>query len=270
LKNWPGRLFFSTSSSQLPQQTEEMNPLARMLSQQYMPVHPLPCGGSVATSAIEFALFLGSGSVIVTGLDLSYTSFRTHVISSANDRHYSLAAHRLAPADTWVSRSIHGRNLCSVPGIDGGLVISDFVFRNYQSWFSQKGEYLHRVFNATEKGAYVPGLMRVHLEELIRKKAEKKVKTLYNIPAEGTLSKDVCLRFLRSVEQEVIAARTSIEILRNGSLPSRLSPILRNILPLALSIHRNKDSACSSLQLLLDILARQTRRSIEKLEEEHH
>jgi len=280
VKNWPGRLFFSTSSSQTPQQMDEINPLARMLSEQYMPVHPLPCGGSVATSAIEFALFLGSSSVIVTGLDLSYTFFRTHVISSANDLYYSRASHRLAPENTWISRAIHGRNLCSVSGIDGGQVVSDFVFRNYIDWFSQKGEYPQKVYNATERGAYVPGLKRIHLEELFRKKAGKNPIALPNIPSPETLSKEACLHFLRSVEQEVIAAGTTVEILQNGpfpygpfpygSIPSRPSAILRNILTLALSIHRNKKSACTSLQLLLDILARLARRSIEKLEKGHH
>jgi hypothetical protein len=284
-----------------------------MLSERFVPLHTLPCGGSVATTAIEIALFLGADPVFVTGLDLSFTYFYTHAVETANDRYFHRLSSRLETVHSLVGDRIHKRNLLFLPGLDGGKVLSDFVFGNYLDWFSHKGEYLHRVYNVTERGVEIPPLGRFRLENLISEKHRKKrippglfpmirglggEKPPFRAPAGNILSMDTCMRFLVDLKKEMPRARTSLSWMsdQNGWVhpldtqhpadvphpadgthltdekhPADVPhPLIRNILALSLSIHRDRVSACSHVHLFLDMLEKNVLRSIQHMKEQNH
>ena len=169
IKQWPGRIFFSAASARTGTGAPEVNPIVQSCSDHRLLLEPLPCGGSVATTALEFALFLGAEPVYLTGLDLAYTYFSTHVSDSANMRHFAQNACRTDTMLTRLSRAIAARRLCRLDGIDGNTVLSDFVFRSYLQWFSGRKEYSPRVINTTAHGAKIPGLAHISLEELLGK-----------------------------------------------------------------------------------------------------
>jgi hypothetical protein len=292
LKHWHGPLYFSATASN---SADEVHPLVHMLSERFLPLHMLPCGGSVATTAIEFALFLGSNPVLVTGLDLSFTFFHTHASETSNDLYFRQLSNRLKTVHSLAGERIHRRNLLFLPGLDGEKVLSDFVFGNYLDWFSQKEEYLNRVYNVTVRGAEVAPLAHFRLEDFrpeknkekalsprfcLRMKGAKRGKDSTHAPAEKELSHDVCMQFLADLKHEIPRARATLSMnsdqkgtvhFADARYPQdALHPLLKNILPLAISIHRDLVSASSHVHLFLDMLEKNVCRSIRHMKTKDH
>jgi hypothetical protein len=177
---WEGPLCFSQSTFTSPTDTAgpgernqpaesqaaatELHPMGGLLSS----VHPVPalaCGGSVATTAVELALYMGADPVLVTGLDLAYTGLRTHAASTPFEVRARLQENRLLPSLTVTVQAVRSRRLRAVPGLDGEMVVSDFVLANYLRWFQSRDGYTNRVLNATAEGALIPGLGRADLAD---------------------------------------------------------------------------------------------------------
>jgi hypothetical protein len=123
-------------------------PLGRRLEAARMSaLGALGAGGSVATSAWDFARLLSPASVALAGLDLSYPGHRSHTRGSYFEERAREAATRLKPHEHGAWASIHVAGATYRPSADGGLVLSDRRLGLYASWF--------------EARAGRPGLLRV-------------------------------------------------------------------------------------------------------------
>lgn len=272
VKQWKGALFFSETAIPYVHENRicrESHPLMTRFRDYFPLMDSLECGGSVSTTALEFALHLGAHPVLVAGLDLAYTSYKTHVNSSTHYTFFCNRSHRLKPLSSMITKALHNRRLDSLEGIHGNRVLSDFVFEGYLNWIQQKRSYRNRVINVTEDGARIPGLKHICLERLLKNmRLEGKESPLR--PATGNrLSRTVSLEFLSDLKEDSIRARKELE---SGSAIEadvktflQTFPFLRNNVLEATALYPDRKKAYAVLSLFLKLIEKKIALSIEKI-----
>lgn len=105
--------------------------------------HLIETGGSVATTALEIALYFGGNPIIFVGQDLAYTNGKTHVPGTTHE--------------PWTPQM--NARLRLVPGVDGGLVSTSNNLSVYKRWIERKivKNPEKKFINATEGGANILG-----------------------------------------------------------------------------------------------------------------
>jgi hypothetical protein len=252
----------------------EVHPLATTLSGFHGPIDPLPCGGSVATTAIEFALYAGADPVVVLGLDLAYSGFLTHARSSAPYRMRAQAENRLGTLLTAMTGAILSRNPFPSPGLGGREALTDFVFQGYGGWLASREHYRGRVINATREGLEVPGLREIELDaladRLCRGERGNQKSTVRLNGAEGPLTDRAAFDFLETVRKGIADATLELKAAKgNPGAREKASlsrhPFLKNLLPEAERLHGGAKLLSSHLASLLAFLSMEVDRSIERL-----
>ncbi|MFW6137767.1 MAG: motility associated factor glycosyltransferase family protein [Spirochaetota bacterium] len=274
LKNWKGRVFFSRTELQSAGGDKRgPYPLLEKLFREYFAFDSLLCGGSVITTALEFALYAGAAPVVVAGLDLSYTNYSTHLNSSPAYNRFFRAATRLNSLESMMVSSIRKRELQYLPGTGGQKVLSDFVFNNYLAWISQRKPYQDNVINATINGARIPNLGHCRLEELIHRGYFKAPKPTFLLNPTPVLGPRSCLQFLGSLELEVENALNELEsaaATQNYHIIADCIaryPSLENIIREALVIYPDPLRRCTYLMVFLNFLRKQIGCSIKRLDQ---
>ncbi len=274
LKSWNGPLFFSATaakpenSSGFPQ---DPLPLIDMLREFIPNITYLDCGGSVATTAIEFALHLGASPVAVTGLDLAYSYYLTHVNSSSPYLFADRRSVRVSPLLTKMLKTIASRKLHAASGIGGEEVLSDFVFSTYANWFENKKEYAGKVFNATEKGVQIPLLSHIELEEIPSNQKRPKQAANPSAHDSGILGRETCLRFLHSLFYRIGTAKKEVAgaLKESAEFISRY-PFLRNVVIEAKSIYHASEPFETHVRLFLLLMERKAIQALRRLGENPH
>ncbi len=218
LKNWKGGVFFSETSYSpafdrtgfYGEEERKAHSLSPILHKHFRGTGSLECGGSVATTAMELALYLGADPVFVTGLDLSYTGYATHVASSPFYNELFRTSNRFSTLHTGLANSIKKRDVAFVRGIEGKPVLSDFVFINYLKWIESRINYRNRVINVTKSGADIAGIARRNLEELAGYGFVEKKKPPLRLRRTHSLSRENASLFLDTLKKEVDDAKSHL------------------------------------------------------------
>ncbi len=91
----------------------------------------LPPLGSVGVAAVQAALGMTSGPIVVAGLDFAYLNGQTHARGAPPHRRMLREANRLRPVGQEAFQAILQRPLLRLPGKDRGPVLTDLVLRTY-------------------------------------------------------------------------------------------------------------------------------------------
>ena len=120
----------------------------------------LGAGGSVATTAWDFARTLGCQPLYMAGLDLSFPGGKTHARASLFEQRSLASGSRLHPAATDAYQAMHGGHPYQAPSNDGGLVISDKRLSLYSWWFSSRLGNNHHAptWNLSAHGLAIDGM----------------------------------------------------------------------------------------------------------------
>lgn len=113
-------------------------PLGRFLEKSVDPKGRLGAGGSVATTALDFALYLGAGPIWIAGLDLAYPGLKTHFSGAYFEERAFTRSNRFSPAETQSFQSLMGAQLFSAPSASGGTVLTDRRLSLYTAWFEAR------------------------------------------------------------------------------------------------------------------------------------
>jgi hypothetical protein len=95
----------------------------------------LGAGGSVSTSAWDFARLLGARPLYAAGLDLGFPGLRTHCRGVFAEQSWLAAATRLDPLEGRSHRAITDIGLFGARAAGGGLVPTDRRMLLYKWWF---------------------------------------------------------------------------------------------------------------------------------------
>lgn len=109
-------------------------------------------GGSVSTTALDVCLNMDCESIAFIGLDLAYTDNLAHATGTSK------------------REAAEASDMEKVPGIDGSMVPASKLFQMYNRWISNRvkqRDVTIPVYDATEGGALVDGLINVPLEKYL-------------------------------------------------------------------------------------------------------
>ncbi|GHU59265.1 hypothetical protein FACS189444_4250 [Spirochaetia bacterium] len=144
-------------------------PLGRFIEDRLDPKGQLGAGGSVATTAWDFARVLGAASIWIAGLDLSFPRLKTHFKGALFEDRSLAESNRRNPGETWSVRALRDGQPFRAPATDGGQVLTDRRLSLYAAWFESRFRRYPgiRNYSLSPGGLAIPGMMLAKAEELL-------------------------------------------------------------------------------------------------------
>ncbi|MDR2742288.1 MAG: DUF115 domain-containing protein [Treponema sp.] len=144
-------------------------PLGRFVEDRVDPKGELGAGGSVATTAWDFARVLGTSAVWIAGLDLAFPDLKTHFKGALFEARSLAESTRFVPAETRSVRALRDGIPFRAPSANGGEVLTDRRLSLYAAWFENRfGLFPElRNYSLSSGGLAIPGLVPAAPEDLL-------------------------------------------------------------------------------------------------------
>ncbi len=163
---WPAVLRFSCRSVFL---CSSLFPLGRFMEERTVPHAELGAGGSVSTSAWDFARHLGASHIYLAGLDLGYPGKKTHFTGGLFEEWAHGTGTRLAPAETALYRYLGEASLFPAQDYHGRTVLTDTRLNLFVWWFESRiARYPQPpTTTITPRSTRIPGVNVMQVETLL-------------------------------------------------------------------------------------------------------
>jgi len=144
-------------------------PLGTFIEKQVDPKGKLGAGGSVATTAWDFARSLGGRDIWISGLDLSFPGLKTHFRGARFEERSNSQSVRFNPVETWVVRALRDGIPFKSRSSSGGQVLTDRRLSLYAAWFENQFAMHPEVRNYAlfQDGLAITGLHAAAAEEFL-------------------------------------------------------------------------------------------------------
>jgi len=144
-------------------------PLGSFIEKRVDPKGRLGAGGSVATTAWDFARSLGAKEIWIAGLDLAFPGLKTHFRGALFEDRSNAESCRLRPAETWLVRALRDGLPFLAPSASGGQVLTDRRLSLYAAWFENRFRQHPQVRNYSifSSGLAIAGLEPTGTENLL-------------------------------------------------------------------------------------------------------
>ena len=110
-------------------------PLAKFIEERAEKKGELGAGGSVATTAWDFARYIGASRIYVAGLDLGYPQGKTHFRGALFEEQAHAASSRLMTAEGASAAALFSAGAFYAESMAGGEVLTDKRLSLYAWWF---------------------------------------------------------------------------------------------------------------------------------------
>lgn len=146
-------------------------PLGRIIEENLEKKGELASGGSVATSAWDFARAIGSKEIYAAGLDLGYPKKQTHIKGSA----FEEAAHnfscRLNPAELQSAGILFSAKNIKALDFEKKPIITDERMKLFASWFERQiaNDSRTKTFSFSKDGLEIKGVEYFSLDDFLKK-----------------------------------------------------------------------------------------------------
>jgi len=117
---------------------QSLFPLGRFIEDRTDPKGVLGAGGSVATSAWDFARLLGTDAIWIAGLDLAFPGRQTHFKGALFEENAHAVSERFCPAETLSMRALESGFPFTGRSAAGGKVLTDRRLSLYAAWFESR------------------------------------------------------------------------------------------------------------------------------------
>jgi len=146
-----------------------MFPLGMFIEKRVDPKTRLGAGGSVASTAWDFARFLGAQEIWIAGLDLSFPNLKTHFRGARFEEISNSSSTRFNPAEKWVVRALRDGFPFKAPSACGGQVTTDKRLSLYATWFeAQFAQHKHiKNYSLFHEGLAIKGLQSADSQKLL-------------------------------------------------------------------------------------------------------
>jgi hypothetical protein len=158
----------------------------------------LGAGGSVASTAWDFARELGTNEIWIAGLDLAFPEFKTHFRGARFEEISNSQSNRFNPAEKWVVRALRDGFPFKARSVSGGQTTTDKRLSLYAAWFEAQFRQNKQIKNNSifHEGLAIEGLQAAdsqkflalpkRREEIDRRlqQAFSKIETEFNAPEE--------------------------------------------------------------------------------------
>ncbi|MCR5044980.1 MAG: DUF115 domain-containing protein [Treponema sp.] len=146
-------------------------PLGRFVESRLGEKGKLASGGSVSTSAWDFARAIGSKEIYAAGLDLGYPNKQTHIKGSAFEEGAHYSSSRLNSAEQQSARLLFSAK--NIKGLDfeGNQIITDERMKLFAWWFEKSiaADGKTKTFSFSKKGLAIKGIDFFPLEKFLQK-----------------------------------------------------------------------------------------------------
>ena len=159
----------------------------------------LASGGSVSTSAFDFARKIGSDPIIMVGQDLSFTKKKTYSSGNVLSEFSRTTHHRLNSFHALQAKATHTDHSQYIKGrLPNSTVYVDSRFMLYRDWFSLEiPKTSAQVIVAGMEGAYLEGAQHTTVEQafsLMTKDIDKKT-----LPITDPIQKEEYTKFIEDI-----------------------------------------------------------------------
>ncbi len=143
-------------------------PLGSFLEPQEEAPHKLGAGGSVTTTAWDFARFIGAERIYLSGLDLGFPEKRTHYRGSFFEERLFSLSDRLKPYEGHIFDYLHSGQPFYHENYSGGYTLTDRRLIIYRQWFEEQLAASNAVtYTLSPEGIKISGIMTTEIQELI-------------------------------------------------------------------------------------------------------
>ena len=173
LNSYTGKKIISATSKYYQDSTgktvRETTPMIDWIEKRCSPLGDIQSGGSVSTSAFDLLLNMGCDPIILVGQDLAYTGREYHCSGTYHNDDWIPGINRFLNLDTINQNIIRKRSFRYVKNYGGkGLVISDYVFDLYKSWFEDSaGKVSATVVNSSKGGSLINNTAEMSLYKAV-------------------------------------------------------------------------------------------------------
>ena len=221
-------------------------PLGQYIEKQIGSKGELVAGGSVSTTAWDFARFIGAKEIFCAGLDLGYPRFQTHIKGSTFEEAIHTKSTRLLTAEKQGSQILFGAGMSQESDYEGRPILTDSKMKMFAWWFESKQEEFKasiKSYTLSPKSLKIPGFQVADVKELLSRpekftEKEKFLNSAENataVGARGRLSPSFTLALsnLKSGLEELYAtARKGFRLADDGiksAMPQKALPELEKI-----------------------------------------
>ena len=146
-----------------------MFPLGMFIEKRVDPKTRLGAGGSVASTAWDFARFLGAQEIWIAGLDLSFPNLKTHFRGARFEEISNSSSNRFNPVEKWIVRALRDGFPFKAPSVHGGQVTTDRRLSLYATWFEAQFAQNKQIQNygLFHEGLAIKGLQQSDSQNLL-------------------------------------------------------------------------------------------------------
>ncbi len=129
----------------------------------------LGTGGSVASSAWNFAHLAGAREIFVAGLDFAFPGKQTHIKGSAAEQTWHTLSSRLSSPDKFTASALYSANATIGRDYTGSPVLTDSRMKMFAWWFEARLASCPetKTYTLGPQGLSVPGIVPASLDELL-------------------------------------------------------------------------------------------------------
>jgi hypothetical protein len=136
----------------------------------------IAAGGSVAVAAFDLARIIGADPVVLVGLDLSYSTGKTHLSGSFIEEYVLSRNNRLKPQLNFSLGYMKTGHPVPARDKHEHIVLTDKRLLLYRSWFEQQAKMEKpEVINAGSGGLHIAGMKNSSLRDLSHMLKKKKI-----------------------------------------------------------------------------------------------
>lgn len=141
----------------------------------------LGTGGSVASSAWNFAYYCGAKKIFVTGLDFAFPKKQTHIKGSSAEQTFHTISNKLAASDKFTANALYSANAVLSKDYNGDPVLTDSRMKMFSWWFEARLAACNDVetYTFSPEGLNTPGIKVFNIKDLSISKDGEKYKKLF-------------------------------------------------------------------------------------------
>ena len=131
----------------------------------------LGTGGSVASSAWNFAHLAGAREIYTAGLDFAFPNKQTHIKGSSAEQTYHTLASRLSTPDKFTAGALYSANAVTGKDYSGSPVLTDSRMKMFAWWFEARLAACPetKTYTLDPRGLNTPGIAAVAPDTILRR-----------------------------------------------------------------------------------------------------
>lgn len=129
----------------------------------------LGTGGSVASSAWNFAHFCGASEIYTAGLDMAFPEKQTHIKGSSAEQTWHTLSSRITTPEKFTSATLFSANAVAAKDYIGRPVLTDSRMKMFAWWFESRlaGCPETKTYTLCPQGLAVPGIQKAEVSSLL-------------------------------------------------------------------------------------------------------